>query len=236
MIVQTKTCDEFRCPDNCGVRDVAICAGLKGDDHVAFEKLARHIHYAPKETLFAEGSEANTVYSLTQGVARLYKLLPDGRRQIVGFALPGDFLGMAPTRSYTCSADAIGPVVACRYLKEPFQRFIADRPQMLMRMNEFARRELSQAQDQLLLLGRRSAEEKIVAFLTAWRTRIARLEGAHKTLPLPMGRQDIADYLGLTIETVSRTFTKLEREKVIVSVPDGVRVLDDQRFDTLAAA
>jgi CRP/FNR family transcriptional regulator len=103
-------------------------------------------------------------------------------------------------------------------------------------MNEFATRELSLAQDQMLLLGRRSAEEKVAAFLVGWRDRLARLEGVTKTVILPMGRQDIADFLGLTIETVSRTFTKLEREKLIVIVPDGVRVLDSKRFDALAAA
>ncbi|MCK7472656.1 MAG: helix-turn-helix domain-containing protein [Rhodopseudomonas palustris] len=124
-----------------------------------------------------------------------------------------------------------GTVVTCRFFKD-LHRFIENKPYALMRNDEFATRELGQALDQMLLLGRRSAEEKVAAFLVSWRDRLARVEGVTKTVTLLMGRQDM-DFLGLTIETVSRTFTKLEREKPIVIVPDGVRVLDPKRFDAL---
>jgi CRP/FNR family transcriptional regulator len=106
----------------------------------------------------------------------------------------------------------------------------------LRRINEFAVRELSQAQDQLVLLGRRSAEERVATFLIGWRDRLARLRGPTETVSLPMSRQDIADFLGLTIETVSRTFTKLERDGVIEIMPGGVRLLDSARAEALAAA
>lgn len=228
--------DGFKCETHCAVRPLAICGELGPAEHEEFERMAQHVRYGPKEALFSEDEVADSVYSLIEGIARLYKLLPDGRRQIIGFALPGDFLGMAPGNRYSFSADAIGAVTVCKFFRGPFLRFIENRPQMLLRMNDFATRELSLAQDQMLLLGRRSAEEKVAAFLVAWRERLARLEGVTKTVSLPMGRQDIADFLGLTIETVSRTFTKLEREKLIVIVPDGVRVLDPKRFDALAAA
>jgi len=228
--------DGFRCDTHCGVRALAICGQLEEAEHQEFERMAQHVRFGPKEALFSEDEIADSVYSLTEGIARLYKLLPDGRRQIIGFALPGDFLGMAPTNRYSFSADAIGSLTVCKFFRGPFMRFIENKPHMLMRMNEFATRELGLAQDQMLLLGRRSAEEKVAAFLVGWRERLARLEGVTKTVTLPMGRQDIADFLGLTIETVSRTFTKLEREKLIVIVPDGVRVLDSKRFDALAAA
>jgi CRP/FNR family transcriptional regulator len=230
------SCDGFRCATHCAVRSLAICAELGDAEHQEFERLAQHVRYGAKEALFSEDEVADSVYSLVEGIARLYKLLPDGRRQIIGFALPGDFLGMAPGNRYSFSADAIGSVVVCRFFRGPFMRFVETRPHILLRMNEFATRELGLAQDQMLLLGRRSADEKVAAFLVSWRERLARLEGVTKTVTLPMGRQDIADFLGLTIETVSRTFTKLEREKLIVIVPDGVRVLDSKRFDALAAA
>jgi len=167
---------------------------------------------------------------------RLYKLLPDGRRQIVGFALPGDFLGMAVSTRHGFSADAIGPVALCRFPKNSFARFIEDKPHLLRRINELAVRELSQAQDHMVLLGRRSAEEKVATFLIGWRDRLVQLGGTSKTVPLPMSRQDIADYLGLTIETVSRTLTKLERDGVIEIVPGGVCLLDPARAEALAAA
>ena len=167
---------------------------------------------------------------------RLYKLLPDGRRQIVGFALPGDFLGMTASTRHSFSADAIGPVVICRFLRASFARFIEDKPHLLRRINELAVRELSQAQDHMVLLGRRSAEEKVATFLIGWRDRLARLSGAAKTVSLPMSRQDIADYLGLTIETVSRTFTKLDRDGVIEILPGSVCLKDPARAQALAAA
>jgi CRP/FNR family transcriptional regulator len=169
-----------------------------------------------------------------EGVMRLYKLLPDGRRQIVGFALPGDFLGLSATERYAISADAVGSVAVCRFVKGPFSRFVEGKPNLLRRIHEFATRELSGAQEQMVLLGGRSAEEKVASFLVKWRDRLAQIGSATAITPLPMNRQDIADYLGLTIETVSRTFTKLERDGVIEIVPGGVRLADSARAEALA--
>jgi CRP/FNR family transcriptional regulator len=220
----------------CGVRSLSLCAALDPGELRAFERLAHQLHLAPKETLFGQDEPVDSVFNLDEGVVRLYKLLPDGRRQIVGFALPGDFLGLVPGERYSFSADAIGPVKVCRFAKSAFVGFVESRPRILRRINEFTTRELGLAQDQMLLLGRRSAEEKVAAFLVGWRERTERHGLNSKTLPLPMSRQDIADFLGLTIETVSRTFTKLERSKMIVIVPGGIRLLDSKRVEAMAAA
>ena len=185
--------------------------------------------------MFAQEELTTFFYNLREGVLRLYKLLPDGRRQIVGFALPGDFLGMATSARHSFSADAVGPVAVCRFSRTSFTRFIEDKPHLLRRINELVVRELSQAQDHMVLLGRRSAEEKIASFLIGWRDRLARLGNTTNAVPLPMRRQDIADFLGLTIETVSRTFTKLERDGSIEIVPAGVCLLDLERVQSLAA-
>ncbi|PMY01854.1 nitrogen fixation protein FixK, partial [Pseudomonas sp. MPR-R2A5] len=91
--------------------------------------------------------------------------------------------------------------------KVPFGRFMEERPHLLRRINELAVRELSQARDHMVLLGRRAADEKLASFLLGWRLRLQSRNGVSDMVPLPMSRQDIADYLGLTIETVSRTFT-----------------------------
>ena len=117
-----------------------------------------------------------------------------------------------------------------------FLHFIDQRPNVLLRINEFAARELTLAQEQMLLLGRRTAEEKVVAFLLGWRARLAHIGDDRQTISLPMSRQDIADYLGLTIETVSRTLTRFEREKMLVIVKGGVRLLDSTRAEAMAAA
>jgi CRP/FNR family transcriptional regulator len=220
----------------CNVRSLSICSALDQADLAEFERIARHIHVTSNEALFTAGQIAHSVHNLTEGVARLYKLLPDGRRQIIGFALPGDFLGTAPSDRYGYSADAIGSVSVCRLSREAFTHFIAQRPHFLLRINEFAARELMLAQEQMLLLGRRTAEEKIASFLVGWRERLAHIGYERQTIALPMSRQDIADYLGLTIETVSRTLTRFEREKMLVIVAGGVRLLDATRATAMAAA
>ncbi|MBC9876271.1 helix-turn-helix domain-containing protein [Bradyrhizobium sp. INPA01-394B] len=223
------------CSD-CAVRSFAVCASLGPAELREFEHLGRRVHFATGETVFSEEDITTSFFNLLEGVMRLYKLLPDGRRQIVGFALPGDFLGMNMSGRHNFSADAIGAVTACQFAKVPFGRFIEDRPHLLKRINELAIRELGQARDHMVLLGRRSADEKIATFLLGWRARLVPLSGPSNTVPLPMSRQDIADYLGLTIETVSRTFTKLERHGVIEIVHGGISLRDPARVEALATA
>lgn len=220
----------------CAVRDFAVCASLEPAELREFEHLGRRVHFAAGETVFSEEDITSSFYNVLDGVMRLYKLLPDGRRQIVGFALPGDFLGMNMSGRHNFSADAIGAVTVCQFAKVPFGRFIEDRPHLLKRINELAVRELSQARDHMVLLGRRSADEKVATFLLAWRERLLSFNEPSDTVPLPMSRQDIADYLGLTIETVSRTFTKLERHGAIEIIHGGISLIDAARVEALAAA
>src|SRR5215472_10405038 len=208
--------------EDCAVRQSNICASLDRDEIKQFGHLGRHIHFASGETVFAQEDMTAWVYNLLEGVMRLYKLLPDGRRQIVGFALPGDFLGMSASGRHGFSADAIGPVNVCRFGRAAFGQFAEDKPHLLRRINELTIRELNQAREHMVLLGRRSAEEKVATFLIGWRDRLSKL--------------GIADYLGLSIETVSRTFTKLEREGVLDIMPGGVRLRDPSRAEALAAA
>jgi len=223
------------CTD-CSVRQFSVCAALDKAELRELEHLGRHAHFSSCETVFAQEEMTTSFYNLLEGVLRLYKLLPDGRRQIVGFALPGDFLGMTTSARHSFSADAIGPVAVCQFSKTAFARFIENKPHLLRRINELTVRELSQAQDHMVLLGRRSAEEKVASFLIGWRDRLVHLRGPLKRVPLPMCRQDIADFLGLTIETVSRTLTKLERDRVIEIAPGSVNLVDPSRAEALAAA
>src|SRR6478609_8509690 len=223
------------CSD-CAVRGAAVCSSLNTAELREFEHLGRRVHFDSGETIFSEEEISTYFCNVLAGVMRLYKLLPDGRRQIVGFALPGDFLGMNISGRHNFSADAIGVVTVCQFAKAPFGRFIEDRPHLLRRINELAIRELSQARDHMVLLGRRSADEKVAAFLLGWRERLVSLKGASDTVPLPMSRQDIADHLGLTIETVSRTFAKLERHGVIEIIHGGISLLDPAKVEALVAA
>lgn len=222
--------------DDCKVRRFSVCGALELSELHELDLISQTRHFTPKTMLFDQGALAGSVFNVTEGVVRLYKSLPDGRRQIVGFALAGDFLGLALMDRYGVAAEAVTPVTVCRFARAAFLSYVDGKPHLLRRLHEFAGHELSLAQDQMLLLGRRTAEEKIAAFLLNLQTRYSRIGATSVTVPLPMSRQDIADYLGLTIETVSRTLTRFAREKVVVVVPDGVRLLSTERLDQLAAA
>lgn len=220
---------------DCKVRDLSICAALGKADLVHLETLAQNIRFVERETILVQGDPADAVFNVTEGTIRLYRLLSDGRRQIVGFLLPGDFLGLSLADHYAFSADAVEPVGLCRFTRAGFVQLVETRPALLRRLYAAATHELTLAQDHMLLLGRRTAEERVGAFLVAFRERLCQLGAAGITLPLPMTRQDMADYLGLTLETVSRTVSKLARDRVILVVPGGIRILDMSRLQALSS-
>jgi CRP-like cAMP-binding protein len=112
--------------------------------------LATQVDFHSGKTIFSESEPADAVYGLSQGVVRLYKLLPDGRRQILAFALPGDFLGMPLADRHNFSADAIGAVALCRFSRDDLTKFIQSSPSIMRLVMEFVIRELDMAQDQLL--------------------------------------------------------------------------------------
>ena len=199
------------CGESCDRRELA-----------ELRRLATHVGFNGGHTIFSEGERADSAFGLSQGVVRLYKSLPDGRRQVVAFALPGDFLAMPLADRFSFSADAIGEVSVCRFPREELKRLIQSSPNIMRLLIEFATRELQTAQDQLSLLGNGSAEEKVAVFLVNWCDRMARVSSISQAVPLPMRRQDIADFLGLKLETVSRTLAKLEQRNVIRIVPNGV--------------
>ncbi len=228
------TCVENTCTQ-CGVCSYSICGALVGDELVELDRMAKRAVFGPKEALFSQSEPSTRIFNISEGVVRIYKLLPDGRRQVIGFKLPGDFLGLTAADTHNLSADAIGHVAVCWFQKAAFMRFVDHKLPLLRRMNEFATRELGLAQERMLLLGRYSAEEKMASFIVNWRDRLARVDRS-KDLVLPMSRRDIADYLGLTIQTVSRTFTKLERDGVIAVVPGGVKLRNEKRAQLLALA
>jgi CRP/FNR family transcriptional regulator len=188
---------------------------------------------APGETLFAEGEEADSVYEVVRGMLRLSKLLPDGRRQITGFLSGGHLLGLAPEGIFVYTAEAITELTLRRYTRLAFDRLIDEAPGFARRVLAVASHELEAAQNQMLLLGRKLAVEKIASFLVM----MADQAGEDRTIGLPMTRSDIADYLGLTIETVSRTLSKLKQDRLIaVLAHNHIKICDRDQLEELAAA
>ena len=204
----------------CSLRGFTFCSALEGSELAALENIVTPFRLSPGQMLFQEGDEADCVFNVTSGVMRVYKLLPDGRRQITGFLFPANFLGIATSGGYSYNADAITDVQLCRFRRPQLMALFERYPKLESRLLGIATDELTAAQDQMLLLGRKTAAEKLASFLLGMAKRSS-VEGAPvDRVPLPMTRADIADYLGLTIETVSRTLSRFKRAGLI-EIGDG---------------
>lgn len=192
------------------------------DEARQLHRMSGRIAVPAEKMIFFEDEPADSVFGLSDGTVRIFKLLPDGRRQILALALPGEFLEMPMIEQHRHSAAAIGEVELYRFPRDQLVAHIRSSPKLLSLLVDFAIRQLNLAQDQLVMVGKGSAEERVLFFLTRWRDRMGALKPFQQYLPLPMWREDIADLLGLTIETVSRTLSKLEKKNVIRLVPKGV--------------
>jgi CRP/FNR family transcriptional regulator len=191
---------------------------------------------APGQTLFHEGDPATRVFTLTRGTLKLYKLLADGRRQVMGFLHPGDFLGISVDDEHAFSAEALEDSQLCWFPRNRFDDFIDDHSAMERELYRKAAHELAVAQQQLVLLGRKTATERIASFLLDL---LDRDESAPnpRLVRLRMSRSDIADYLGLTKETVSRVISAMKRDRVIrLQALDVVEIVDRDALEQLAEA
>jgi CRP/FNR family transcriptional regulator len=218
---------------DCAVRELAVCGVLESAPLRAFKESGPTVHYRAGETVVFEGDEAGSVYSLTSGLLRLSKLLPDGRRQIAGFLFPGDFLGITLEEEHAFTAEAVAPSALCKFPRRQFDIFIAENPALERRLYAVAAHELAAARQQLVLLGRKTAAERLASFLLilAGHCHARRDE----EIQLPMSRADIADYLGLRIETVSREISALKAARVIqLTGRQSFRMIDRQRLEQLA--
>lgn len=174
------------------------------------------IAFGKDEELFAEGDEAEYFYQVVSGVIRSYKMLSDGRRQIDAFHLPGDIFGLEAGAEHRFYAEAVGEASVVAFKRSSLSSLIHNDPAFRERVMSATLSSLERAQNHMLLLGRKTADEKIASFLLDMAQRISR-GGA--SFELPMQRSDIADHLGLTIETVSRILSRFTRSGLIKLVP-----------------
>ena len=222
--------------DTCGARPLSVCASIDDADLSRLDALAEHLALNVGDTLIRADEPARHVFNITSGSVRVYRLLSDGRRQITGFLFAGDFLGLATGETYVFSAEAIEPVTACRFRKTDYRTLIRETPALETALLDRANHELAAAQDQMLLLGRKTALERVSTFLLEMPAHDPARPGPTERVHLPMTRAEIADYLGLTIETVSRVLTRLKTQGVIrlvsltevrIQRPDLLRALAD---------
>lgn len=185
----------------------------EGDALCALHAAGVVSRFGRNQTIFNEGDDARYSYRVVEGGVRLCKLMPDGRRQIADFMLPGDLFGFEFGDEHSLTAEALGDVVVVRCARSQMERMSDEQPLVRKQLMNHLRRELSSAQSHLVMLGRQTAKERIASFLLLLAERADAENG--DLLDLPMSRQDIADYLGLTIETVCRALSDLKRDSLI---------------------
>ena len=220
----------------CGARAFSVCAGLDRADLASLDEIAERVSVKTGDSLVREGEAAHHLFNITSGSVRIYKLLPDGRRQITGFLFAGDFVGLATGEEYGFSAEAIEDSTLCRFRKRDYRALVRDTPALEAALLDRATHELAAAQNQILLLGRKTARERIASFLLDLPSRDPLRPSLDDHVRLPMTRMEIADYLGLTIETVSRELTKLKTSGLIrmlslnelkIEAPEQLRAVAD---------
>lgn len=220
---------------SCAARLKSVCRAIPDRDLACLVAASNELTVPARRSFIEEGDVATDFYNIVDGSAKLYKSMADGRQQIIGFAGVGSFLGLVAAGPYAFSAEALEPMRLCRFSQPALSALLDEFPAMERLLLERVSAELAAAQEQMLLLGRKTARERLASFLLDPRLRKAR-SGGTELLHLPMPRSDIADYLGITIETVSRMLSML-RLAGIIDIPGKSTILIRRRkqLESIAA-
>lgn len=203
---------------SCASRPISIC---RAAPDASLQRLADCLTvrtFAAGEPILLDGDACEHVFNITEGSVKVFRSLPDGRRAVTGFLFRGDFLGLTSERALF-GAEALEPAQVCRFPRKAFKALLLELPQLESELLERASHELEQAQDQLLLLSRKTALERVSSFLLTLSRRARERQEPDDPVHFPMIRADMADYLGLTTETVSRCFGRLKTSGVIRLLP-----------------
>lgn len=217
-VTQSKA-SQKRC-DTCPIRDRAVCAYSSPSELSLLEAIKSYRSYAPGEEIAATGEATGQLGSIVEGVVSLSRIMADGRRQTVGLLFPGDFVGRVQHDTSHYDAVAVNDVTLCLFDRRRFERLLNESQDLRRRLLEMTLDELDAAREWMVVLGRKTARERIASFLSIVANRRAALAGRSAfdgmEIELPLTREAMADYLGLTIETVSRQIGALKKEGIIV--------------------
>ena len=221
---------DINCGD-CPIRHRAVCAKCDSEELETLEEIKYYRNYESGQTICWAGDEMGFLASVVRGAATLSQTMEDGRTQMVGLLLPSDFIGRPGRNSSPYDITAVSDVTLCCFRRKPFEQMMVETPHISERLLDMTLDELDAAREWMLILGRKTAREKIASLLVI----IARREtamgfmvpGAQVVVDLPLTREAMADYLGLTLETVSRQISALKREGIIhlegkrrIQIPD----------------
>jgi len=212
--------DLAHCED-CAIRHRGLCSVASPKALAELNRIASSHYYAAGQTIISEGVPVDFVANVVSGIVKLTKTMPDGRQQIVGLLFPSDFVGRAFANLWDFSAEAASDVELCRLNRKAFEAVIDRHPDLKQELLVSTLDELDAAREWMLLLGCKSAEEKVASFLLllirrSFNSRCGReAQPANPVFELPVNRADIAGYLGMTVETVSRQISRLKAEGII---------------------
>jgi CRP/FNR family transcriptional regulator, anaerobic regulatory protein len=220
---------------DCPIRHRAVCARCETDELAQLEQIKYYRSYQAGQTVIWSGDRMDFVASVVSGIATLTQTMEDGRRQMVGLLLPSDFVGRPGRSTAAYDVTATTDLVMCCFRKKPFEEMMASTPHIAQRLLQMTLDELDAAREWMLLLGRKTAREKIASLLAILARRDTSLKLAETKGPirfdLPLTREEMADYLGLTLETVSRQVSALKKDGVIEL--EGKRHILVPDFDSL---
>ena len=214
-------------------RGVVIAQSGQLDALVALARIGTRLSFSRNAEIYAEGGAADCWFKVISGTVRISKLLADGRRHIAEFRFGGDCFGIDNAGERIYSAEAVDDVIVMRYRRSMTEQLVDQNPALARVLRDTVLRELANAQGRTLMLGRMTAPERVAAFLLEMFERRDRT----RVLDLPMSRNDIADYLGLTIETVCRILSAFKREGAI-AIPNAHRIelLDRSALEAISEA
>ena len=242
VTLQEKQLQHMDC-GGCPIRHRAVCARCDSDELETLEQLKYYRSFQAGQTVIWSGDRMDFVASVVSGIATLTQTLEDGRRQMVGLLLPSDFVGRPGRAMATYDVTATTDLVMCCFRRKPFEDMLVRTPHVAQRLLEMTLDELDAAREWMLLLGRKTAREKIASLLAIVARRDASLKLTETlgkaSVELPLTREEMADYLGLTLETVSRQISALKRDGVIrlhgkrlIEIPDYRRLLEEAGDDS----
>ena len=229
--------------DGCPIRHRAVCARCDSDELERLEEIKYYRNYEAGQHIIWSGDRMDFVGSVVSGIATLTQTMEDGRTQMVGLLLPSDFVGRPGRDAAAYDVVATTDLVMCCFRKKPFEQMMERTPHIGQRLLQMTLDELDAAREWMLVLGRKTAREKIASLLAIIARRDASLHMGVQDGPLvfdlPLTREAMADYLGLTLETVSRQVSALKRDGVItlegkrhVTIPDMDRLLEEAGDDS----
>jgi len=220
------------CSD-CSLRDLCLPLGLSTDDLRALEGTVKsHRKLSKGEFLYRVGDSFRSLFAIRTGSTKTCEIAADGSVQITGFHLPGELLGIDAINSdkHPCDVIALETTEVCELPFDKLEVLARELPGLQHQLFRLMSREVAEEEVQLLMLGRMKAEERLAAFLLSFSKRFQLLGYSPSDLHLPMSRQDLGDYLGLALETVSRLFSRFQDEKLITVQGRNVKLLNPARL------